>query len=64
MTSPYECLPGRQFWKLAIEGKDPNSISSLYKKKFSIDGAEDSHRRQLLRAGNCKRVAQERLRCH
>lgn len=47
MTSPYECLPGRQFWKLAIEGKDPNSISSLYKKKFSIDGLK------IATAGSC-----------
>lgn len=46
MTTPYDSLPDRQFWKLAI----PDSaevVQELYKKRFSIQG------KRIATAGSC-----------
>jgi hypothetical protein len=46
MTTPYDKLPDRQFWKLSVPD-NPELLEQLYKKRFSIYG------KRIATAGSC-----------
>lgn len=58
MTSPYDRLPDRQFWRLAV-ADSVESVNGMYSKKFSITG------KRIATAGSCfaQEIARE-LRKH
>jgi hypothetical protein len=37
MTSPYEDLPGRAFWRTGVADQPPNAVESLYQRKFRFE---------------------------
>lgn len=47
MTSPYEGLQERRFWKLAVQDFDIHTVSNIYRKKFPIDNL------RIATAGSC-----------
>ena len=48
MTSPYADLPARNFWKGAVSGRSPETVSGLWQPKFSF-----ARETRIATAGSC-----------
>lgn len=48
MTSPYENLEPRKFWRSGVAESHPLTVADLYRKKFAIDGRD-----KIATAGSC-----------